>query len=558
MLLDLVRRAARRAPAAPTEAAPEAAPRYQGYIDERSTDHLRGWVRDLSDPARRVAYEVVLPTDTGETILVSGVADEPSDTLVAVGVGDGAYALSARFDPKLTPEERDRVFVRPEGGSWRLEPAPGLITAPPAPGRKAARRIIGHLDERSERHVAGWLQDQDEPDAKLGYEIVLDGPDGERVLDSGIADQPSNALAQLGIGDGRHAFAAIFARALSPDEVARISVRPAGGTQPLPPAPELRTVFEPLAHVAMDIVNNCNLRCPFCVYDYTDVHRTRFMDEATFDSTLRLLPYVTDGNFWLSCLHEATLHPQLERYIGRVPAEWRRKLMFTTNLAKRMPDSYFRLLADSGIHHINVSLESLDPATYERLRKGARHRIFMENWDKLLNAFAAGSAVPRLNYNIMAYRSNYRGIPAMIQTLLSEKRAHQIEVRDTFPERHIPRAFREAEFMNGAEWSWLETELAGFPPGRVSVLGRPPRLPDGSAAPSIMADPPAPEGVATAGLILLGPPPRPPFNLRLMYDGTLFVYAERLGEGGEPPRHEHFLVSNIHRLRDPMGFLLAL
>ena len=555
MLLDLVRRTARRAAAA-APAEPARPPHYQGFIDERSTHHLRGWVRDLSDPSRRIACEIVLPSDAGETILFSGVADEASEVLAALGVGVGAYALSALFDPPLSEEQRDRVFVRPVGEAWRLELAPGLLTQ--KSGEGIARRIIGHLDERSARHVAGWLHDEADREARLEYEVVLDGPDRAKVLDTGVADQPSLALAQLGIGDGRHAFTAVFPRALSADDIARVSVRAAATGQTLPPAPELRTVFEPIGHVAMDIVNNCNLRCPFCVYDYADVHRTNVMTEATFDATLRLLPYVTDGNFWLSCLHEATLHPQFERFIARVPAEWRRKLMFTTNLAKRMTDSYFRLLAESGVDHVNVSLESFDPAIYERLRKGARHRIFQENWDKLLAAVAAGSAPPRLRYNLMAYRSNYREIPAMIDALLAGKRAHQVEVRDTFPEPHIPQSFRDAEFMDATEWTWLEDELARYPADRVILLGRPPRAADGSAAPSKTDDPAEPY-VVTARVKGTPPPGVPrPFGLRIEWDGTLFVYGEQPGGPGETPRHEHFVITNIHRLRDPLGFLMAL
>src|SRR5271166_5817975 len=181
MLLDLVRRTARRAAAA-APAEPARPPHYQGFIDERSTHHLRGWVRDLSDPARRIACEIVLPSDAGETILCSGVADGASEVLAALGVGDGTYALSARFDPPLSEAQRDRVFVRPVGEAWRLELAPGLLTHPPGAG--IARRIIGHLDERSERHVAGWLHDRDDCEARLEFEVVLDGRDGTKVLDT--------------------------------------------------------------------------------------------------------------------------------------------------------------------------------------------------------------------------------------------------------------------------------------------------------------------------------------------------------------------------------------
>ena len=76
----------------------------------------------------------------------------------------------------------------------------------------------------------------------------------------------------------------------------------------------------------MDIVDNCNLRCPFCLYDYANTRTTHFMTEQTIEAALRFLPYTRDGEFWFSCLHEPTLHPKLTSFIDKVPPEYRRKL----------------------------------------------------------------------------------------------------------------------------------------------------------------------------------------------------------------------------------------
>jgi hypothetical protein len=307
--------------------------------------------------------------------------------------------------------------------------------------------------------------------------------------------------------------------------------------------------------VAMDIVNNCNLRCPFCVYDYARVHRTQLMTEATFRSALRLLPFVTDGNFWLSCLHEATLHPRLLDFIAMVPPEYRRKLFYTTNLAKRMPPAYFQAIAASGMHHLNISLESLDPALYERLRDGARHAIFAANWDQLLAAFQASPAPPPpLRYNIMAYRSNLREIPGLVATLLADKRAWQVEVRHTYDVKSIPPAFRVAEFLTTPEWAWLGEQLRGYSPERLVYL-------------------PPPDGVGYAGDGRFNPPPEDdapgappegfeavprPFAISMSWDGALRVYGEQPRGPGQPPRHTNYLMTNIRSLPDPMRLLLAL
>jgi hypothetical protein len=602
-VLERFRTAARRAAVGtPDSGAP---PRYQGYIDERSTRHVAGWVRNLDDANERVTYEVVLASDGagdgagdgGDFVLHSARANAYSDILVQVGVGDGAYAFRVLFDRGLTEDERDRVFVRPRGSAHRLELAPELRTQPPggttvahapddAPARAGtAGPFQGYIDERSVEHVAGWIRDLGDEAARVSYEIVVPTGVGERVLARGRADAYSPVLKAVGVGEGDYSFYALLSERLTPAQRDAVFVRPAGSAHRLELAPGLRTRFEPISHLAMDIVNNCNLRCPFCVYDYTNTRATRFMDDATFDSALRLIPYVTDGNFWLSCLHEATLHPRLIEFIDRVPAEHRHKLFYTTNLAKRMPDSYFAFLAQSGMHHLNVSVESMDPAIYERMRKGARHRIFLENWAKLLACFSASAAPPRLRYNLMAYRSNLREIPALVETLRRDKMAWQVEVRHTFDEPHIPGAFRDSEFLTSDEWSWLAGQLAGYSKDEVLLL-----LPPGGVgydrdlatvnAAAAHPVPPQPLALTDAGAVdaenddsELSPAPGNagqlgrgeaykriprPLNLSMDWDGTMRVYGEEPRGPGEAPTHVNYLMTNIRYLKDPLRFLLAL
>jgi Radical SAM superfamily len=544
-----------------TEAA--APPRFQGYIDERSTRHVAGWLRNLADPAERAAYEVVLPGPDGETVLHAGRADQFSQVLVEIGVGDGQHAFRVLFDRPLSEGERDAVIVRPRGEHQPLALAPALRTEPPTGASPEPAQWQGYIDERSTAHIAGWVRDLANPDGRATVEIVLPEAEGERILHRGPAGAFSSVLQQVGVGDGTFSFYVLFDRPLSQEERDRLFVRPAGSTYRLEHAPALKTVFEPISHVAMDIVNNCNLRCPFCVYDYANTKHTYFMSEATFEAALRLVPYVTDGNFWLSCLHEATLHPELIRFIERVPAEYRRKLFYTTNLAKRMPPSYFDFLAGSGMHHLNISVESLAPAIYEKMRKGARHRIFLENWEKLLAACASGSAPPRLRYNLMAYRSNLREIPALVELLRREKRAWQVEIRHTYDEPHIPAAFREEEFLSTEEWVWLGQQLAGYAPDEVLLLSPPGGVGYDRQAEAMPGNVPAQDGppaqpTAPAGVpSVAGGIPRP-LNISMDWDGTMRVYNELQRGPGEPPTHVNYVMTNITYLQDPLRFLLAL
>ena len=243
--------------------------------------------------------------------------------------------------------------------------------------------------------------------------------------------------------------------------------------------------------------------------------------------------------------------------------------MYTTNLAKRMPDAYFAQLAASGMHHLNISVESLQPEIYERLRKGARHRVFQENWDKLLGACRNGPAPPRLRYNMMAYRSNLHELPGLVDLLFAEKLAWQVEVRYTFDEDHIPEPFRQSEYLRDAEWSWLEAQLAHHDPARLLLLTPPPDARSDGIAPR-PAPPPVPPARTPAGTapgVRHGPadirplheaaatPASYPFGMRMDWNGTLSVYSEGRRADGLPLHTTH-LETGIEQVED-VGAMIA-
>ncbi len=413
----------------------------------------------------------------------------------------------------------------------------------------------GFIEQLSCCHVAGYLHNRNDSAGRT--EFLVRRADTGEVLARDRADHFRWGLAGLGVGDGGHGFHVRFPAPVPQEALAKLQVIALPGDVPLPVAPYVTSAYEPMMLISMDIVDNCNLRCPFCFYDYSNTRTTNLMDEVTLDAALRFLPYVTDGNFWFSCVHEPTLHPDLTRFIDKVPRAWRKKVFFTSNIAKRMPAEFFAWLADAGLHHINISIESMVPEIYERMRKGARFRIFKENWDRLIEATAVHAAPTPINYIAMVYRSNYRELPDLVRYLLNERDAAQVQLRYTFERDFIPLAFREAEFLDSEGWLWLREQLAGFSGEQVMLI-----MPPGLAAETPKL------GIELQEALLPKHQARPENGVRhflpgryqssLSWDGTLKVnrywaHPYETGRAGE-------LITevNVKDVADPVAFLAGL
>jgi MoaA/NifB/PqqE/SkfB family radical SAM enzyme len=413
----------------------------------------------------------------------------------------------------------------------------------------------GIIEQLSPFHVAGWAENPANSAERTA--LIVRRADTGDILARGRADNFRHTLTRIGASDDGHGFFIRFASPLDVAALAQVEVAPSDGGAPLPRAAHVSPDYQPLMLIAGDIVDNCNLRCPFCLYDYTNVRATNVMEEATIEAALRFLPYVTESNFWFSCLHEPTLHPDLMRFIEKVPREWRQKLFYTTNLAKRMPPEYYPWLADAGLHHVNISIESRVPEIYERMRKGARFRIFQENWDLLMEAASGHPNPTPIRYITMVYRSNYRELPELVNYLLEERRGSLIELRYTFVAPWLPADFREAEFLEPEGWLWLRDQLAGYSAERVRLIMPPevtPKTPSldieltnrTNSAAGVRVD----EGVRH---FLPGR-----YQTRLSWNGNFEITPFWAHPYEEGPGQAPIRTVNVRDIDDPIRFLLDL
>lgn len=161
--------------------------------------------------------------------------------------------------------------------------------------------------------------------------------------------------------------------------------------------------------VALDTTNTCNLRCAFCCEDQDwkariidPEHLRRVRDE--------LLPGVS-GTILLSCLNEPFLNKQFHRLCESLPDSEAAQAMFTSNMTIPLSDEKIETLARSKLRNINVSLDSADPETFERMRVNGRFDVFSDNLKRLAAAQAA-SGNRNLRFSAVVTRHNFRTLPA--------------------------------------------------------------------------------------------------------------------------------------------------
>jgi hypothetical protein len=264
------------------------------------------------------------------------------------------------------------------------------------------------------------------------------------------------------------------------------------------------------------------------------------MTEQTFEKLLVLMRAVPDGGFWLSCLHEPTLHPKLERFIALIPPEHRKKAWFTTNLAKPLQEAQFEAWAQSGLHHINISFDTLNPELFALIRKFGRYEIFEKNLNTLARVFRSYPDAPRLRYITMALKCNLEEIPRIIERTHVDWRSSENEIRYTYNCEHFTDEFRKEYFLTRQDWD------------RLSALLRPVHYHHTVAYPEM--DDYFERIVPSANFFQLGKlgrdgqpkePPRLPRPLRLRFrpDGTLAVVGM-----------ESAFQCNINDLPDPCAF----
>ncbi len=311
----------------------------------------------------------------------------------------------------------------------------------------------------------------------------------------------------------------------------------------------------PLELVAGDIVNNCNLRCPFCLTDYALTRGTKQMPAETFAHALALAPLVPESAFWLSCMHEPSLNPAFGPFLRLVPPELRRKVSFTTNFAKKLDDELLRTIAESGAHSVRISIDSHDPELFGQLRKGARYEVFIDNLTRYAAIMRDTPGAPLLHIITMAFKDNLAELPELVRWCHEEVGARFHEVRFMYYLPHVAEWGAE-HIMSLDEWAQLKRDLLALPMGHTLAFGEPepdahqkfaelPGLDTYQSMPAVFGGDVTTETYRRVDpLENAHPVPDEPLRLRLRWDGL--IMAEQLPE-------DAFRFNMLH-LEDASGY----
>jgi MoaA/NifB/PqqE/SkfB family radical SAM enzyme len=402
--------------------------------------------------------------------------------------------------------------------------------------RWSVTRNPGYIDTLDLHGMTGWAHDPGDPDRPAVIQVFLE----HRCVWQGKADLYREDMERLGVRSGRCGFSIPLESIPRIRRKQFVEVRIDGVEDPLTydgasiiALPE-RPVFET---IALDIVNNCNLRCPFCVVDYSRIKTTEVMSDDTFLRAIKLCEGVGDGRFLLSCLHEPTLHPRFKELLGMLPENRTQRFYFTTNLAKPLKDDMFEAWANSGIQYIQISIDSLDPEVFPMLRKFGRLKVFEDNLHRMVRIFRQHPNPPKLRYITMAFKSNMGEVPDLVRKTGELYLSSEHEIRYTYNMEHIQDEFRKTQYLTPADWETLSGQLEQIPYKHMVVT--PPPTPEDI----VEVFPSANYSITGTSRAWYGGKVVRPVVLRILMDGTVML-------GG----HENRWSVNVSDMSDPQEF----
>ncbi len=228
----------------------------------------------------------------------------------------------------------------------------------------------------------------------------------------------------------------------------------------------LRPDYEPLQYdaVNLDINNTCNLRCRFCFNVFEKKHS--YMTKELFEKVLPIISMTkTAGKngtgVYLSCLYEPSLSPHFLEFLEMLPKEARHKAFLTTNLCRPWDIEKLKRLLSANLHHINISIETLDRQRHEEISGSKHFDCFYENLNKLSSLYPLIRGYrPKLRFITMILKINRDEITDIVKYCSKKLYASQHELRTPYISVYENMAWNREQLMEPEECEKVRQELA--------------------------------------------------------------------------------------------------
>lgn len=167
-----------------------------------------------------------------------------------------------------------------------------------------------------------------------------------------------------------------------------------------------------ILRLTANLNGHCNLRCPFCtVWQSPNGNYTE--ENFWIPARLSLFPYLKEIDMLGG---EPFVQADTFKLIKEVSAlnphcQW----FFTTNMAWSINNKVASLLDLIEIKILTISLDSLTPSVYERLRPPAKLHNILKNLDQL-KSYNKGRAKPfKIAINALFQKENWQELPEIIR-----------------------------------------------------------------------------------------------------------------------------------------------
>ena len=150
-------------------------------------------------------------------------------------------------------------------------------------------------------------------------------------------------------------------------------------------------------HLDIEVTSYCNLKCPFCATTYSGSNfKNGFI---TFRNVKKILDEAGEYNAYACKFNmrgEPLLHRELGSFIRYAKKRGLIDVFFNTN-AVLLDGEKAKMLVDSGLDRLTVSLEGFEKTMYEKNRVGAQFETVVANIERLRKLRdSSGSSRPKI------------------------------------------------------------------------------------------------------------------------------------------------------------------